>query len=341
MKFGVFDHVDSSGNPLDQHLEDRLLLAEVYDRSGIHGYHIAEHHGTPLGFAPSPGLLLAAIAQRTTRIRLGPLIYILPLYEPLRLIEEICMLDALSNGRLMLGAGKGVSPFELRFFGVDPSQSQAQYEEALDCIMAGLTSDELSFEGRFYQYEKVPMTLKPVQKPHPELWYGVLSPESVIWAARNRVNVVTLALDERARDITDRYRREWAAMGRPAEQLPLMGVSRHVVVAESDDEAKSLARRAYARWFESFDHLWRANGTTVREESPPVAALFPDSWDELEAVGNGIAGSPATVRDFVVREAERTGINYLVSWFAFGDLSVAEVTRSVELFADQVMPAFA
>ncbi|WP_347271309.1 LLM class flavin-dependent oxidoreductase [Rhizorhabdus histidinilytica] len=340
MKFGVFDHVDCSGVSLTDHLENRIKIAEVYDRCGIHGYHIAEHHGTPLGFASSPNILLAAIAGRTTRLKIGPLIYILPLYEPLRLVEEVCMLDAMSEGRFMLGVGRGVSPLELKFFNVDASKSQAMYDEAIECLKRGLTQDTLSFSGEYYHYDNVPMRLKPYQQPHPELWYGVLSPDSTVWAAENDINIVTLALDQDARRITDRYRAEWARLGKPENSIPLMGVSRHVVVAETDEEAKALARRAYLHWIDSFDHLWQENGTSVRQAVPPVAALYPETWDELEAVGNGIAGSPETVRDFVLQEAERTGINYLVSWFAFGDLSVSEVTRSVELFSSQVMPAF-
>lgn len=340
MKFGVFDHVDCSGEPLGQQLENRLQIAEVYDRCGIHGYHVAEHHSTPLGSAPSPGLLLSAVAQRTNRLKIGPLVYLLPLYEPLRLIEEICMLDGMSNGRLLLGIGRGVSPLELKLFNVDPPKAQAMYAEALECLMRGLHEDVLNFEGEYYSYKNVPMSLKPVQKPHPELWYGVLSPDTTAWAAAHDVNIVTLALDTNAKQVTDRYRAEWAKLGKAADKIPLMGVSRHVVVADTDEEAKAIARRAYARWIDSFDFLWRANGTSVRQAVPPVGALYPENWDQLEAVGNGIAGSPDTVRRFVLEEAERTGINYLVSWFAFGDLTVAEVTNTVELFSRHIMPAF-
>lgn len=340
MKFGVFDHVDCSGVATADHLENRLKIIEAYDRIGIHGYHVAEHHSTPLGFAPSPGVLIAAASQRTRRIKLGPLVYLLPLYEPLRLFEEICMLDSLSQGRFMLGIGRGVSPLELKLFNVDAKKSPAMYAESLECLMRAFQNDTLDFQGEYYSYTDVPITMKTVQAPHPELWYGVLSPDTTVWAAENNVNIVTLALDENAREVTDRYRSEWAKLGKNAGSIPLMGVSRHVVVAETDDEARTIARRAYDKWRFSFDKLWRDNGTTVGVAVPPVAALYPETWDELEAVGNGIAGSPETVRNFVVREAERTGINYLVSWFAFGDMSVDEVTRSVDFFAQGVMPAF-
>src|SRR5262245_65135982 len=105
MRFGVFDHLGDSGVPLTRHFEERLRLIEAYDRAGFYGYHVAEHHATPLGVAPSPGVWLAAVAQHSTRLRFGPLVYLLPLYHPLKLLEEICMLDQMSGGRMLLGVG--------------------------------------------------------------------------------------------------------------------------------------------------------------------------------------------------------------------------------------------
>jgi len=113
MEFGVFDHLDRTGQALPDFYEDRLKIAAAYDAAGFYAYHIAEHHSTPLGMAPSPNIFLAAVAQRTRRIRLGPLVYLLPLYSPLRLIGEICMLDHLSHGRIEIGIGRGASPHEL------------------------------------------------------------------------------------------------------------------------------------------------------------------------------------------------------------------------------------
>src|SRR5512139_579672 len=139
MKFGVFDHMDRAGADLGRQFDERLKLIERYERAGFYGYHLAEHHATPLGMAPSPSVFLAAVAQRTKRLRFGPLVYALPLYHPLRLIEEICMLDHMSGGRLEIGFGRGASPVELSYFGQDPEKSQAVYSEALDLILKGLT----------------------------------------------------------------------------------------------------------------------------------------------------------------------------------------------------------
>lgn len=104
--FGLFDWIDRGTVPLHQLYAERLRLLEAADAAGFFCYHLAEHHATPLGMAPSPALFLTAAAQHTQRIRLGPLVYLLPLYNPLRLIEEVCMLDHLSGGRLELGVGR-------------------------------------------------------------------------------------------------------------------------------------------------------------------------------------------------------------------------------------------
>src|SRR6202521_2273583 len=167
MKFGVFDHVDRADLPLGEHYENRLKLIEAYDRLGIRTYHLAEHHSTPLGMAPSPSVFLAAVAQRTRRLRFGPLVYTLSLHHPLRVVEEICMLDQMSGGRLEVGVGRGISPHEVAYYGVDPAKAQAMYVEALQVILAGLTHKTLSFAGEFYRFRDVPIELEPVQRPYP------------------------------------------------------------------------------------------------------------------------------------------------------------------------------
>src|SRR6478736_4376704 len=140
MEFGIFDHLDRSPSSLADYYEERLAIVELFDRAGFHAYHLAEHHATPLGMAPSPAVFLAAVAQRTKRLRFGPLVYILTLQSPLRAYEEICMLDQMSGGRLELGMGKGISPIELAFFGADPGRAQAIYLEATAIIMQAFST---------------------------------------------------------------------------------------------------------------------------------------------------------------------------------------------------------
>src|ERR1700756_1376091 len=153
MDFGVFDHLDRYDGPLTDYYEARLRLIELYDQAGFFGYHLAEHHATPLGMAPSPSVFLAAIAQRTRRLRFGPLVYTLSLHHPLRLVEEICMLDQMSRGRFELGVGRGISPYEVGYYGVDPAKAQAIYIEALGIILAGLQSRTLDHAGEFFRFK--------------------------------------------------------------------------------------------------------------------------------------------------------------------------------------------
>src|SRR2546429_8993015 len=152
MEFGVFDHLDRGSAPLKEFYESRLKLIEAYDRAGFYAYHVAEHHSTPLGMAPSPTVFLAAVAQRTQRLRFGPLVYTLPLHHPLRLVEEICMLDQLSRGRFELGVGRGISPIETAYYGINPDHRQKMYLEALQILRQALTGGTLTIHGEFYHY---------------------------------------------------------------------------------------------------------------------------------------------------------------------------------------------
>jgi len=141
MKFAIFDHLDSDGGPLGQFFENRLRLLELIEQSGFHAYHMAEHHSTPLGMAGSPSVFLAAAIQRTSKIRIGPLVYVLPLHHPLRLYEEICMLDHLSGGRLTVGVGRGGALIEHQRLGVDPALAPAMYHEAFSVLMRAFETD--------------------------------------------------------------------------------------------------------------------------------------------------------------------------------------------------------
>jgi alkanesulfonate monooxygenase SsuD/methylene tetrahydromethanopterin reductase-like flavin-dependent oxidoreductase (luciferase family) len=333
MKFGVFDHMDDAGVAHGTLYADRLRLAEAYDRLGFHGYHLAEHHGTPIGCAASPGIFLAALAQRTTRLRFGPLVYLLPFYHPLRLIEEVCMLDQMSGGRLELGIGRGVSPFETANYALDFSQTGAMYHEAFQVLLKGLAADELTFEGKFYRFNKVPMVLHPVQRPHPPLWYGVSIPDNADWPAQNDVNIVSLAPRQAVRPIFERYLSVRRNLGKA--DTTLYGVGRHVVVADTDEKALAIARRAYPRWRANFLWLFERHGG-----APRVAAHYPASFDELCQLETAVAGSPATVRDFIKAEIAATAPNYFVPWLAFGDMTLDEALHSVDLFGREVMRAF-
>jgi len=255
------------------------------------------------------------------------------LYHPLRLIDEICMLDQMSNGRLELGVGRGISPYEVGYYGVDPATGPERFTEALEVILKGLTEKVLNHEGKFFTYRNVPMEMVPVQRPYPPLWYGANSLESADRLAKQGCNTVVGMKAEGVGQFSARFRTAWAALGRPAQEMPLIGLSRHIVVGDTDKEAQSAAKRAYALWYDALIYLWRANGVGLPRQMIPA---------EFEAALDGgyiVAGSSATVRDRLKRDNDVAGINYCLCRLAFGDLTFEESKRSVELFAREVMPA--
>jgi alkanesulfonate monooxygenase SsuD/methylene tetrahydromethanopterin reductase-like flavin-dependent oxidoreductase (luciferase family) len=336
LEFGVFDHLDRNDLPLGELYEQRLRVIETFDRAGFYAYHVAEHHFTPIGMAPSPSVFLSAVGQRTNRLRFGTFVYALPVHHPLRVFEEICMLDHMSGGRLEIGFGRGSVPFEISYYGQNAEERQEIYAEHLEVILKAFTVKTLTWKGRYNQFENVPMELASYQKPHPPLWYGAHSPDSAERAARKGLHIVTNDMPSNTRAIVDRYRQIWSEVqgtqtGKAA--LPKMGMVRFIVVADSDTEAMNIARRAYLRWRASFVYLSEMNG---REMRSPLRA---DSFDTLIAQGQAIAGSPETVRAFLAAQIEECGVNYVVGQFCFGDLALDEMLHSVELFSAHVIPA--
>ena len=332
MRIGVFDHLDRSDLPLPEYFEARLRIIEAYEKYGFYSYHLAEHHATPLGMAPSPSVFLAAVAQRTKRLRFGPMVYALPLYHPLRLAEEICMLDHMSGGRLDIGFGRGASPIELVCSGQEPEQAQSTYEEALEVIIKCLTQTNVDHVGKHFNFRDVPIVMDTVQKPYPPIWYGAHAPESSERAARRGLQIISLDPSELARTIIHRYRAVWRELHGEARPLPNMGIGRFIVVADTDQQALELARSAYVRWYTSFNWLFN-----LRKREIPKHAR-PPTFDALMERGQGVAGSPATVAQWLSRDLTHTSANYLVGQFAFGNMPVDAIFRSLELFTREVVP---
>jgi alkanesulfonate monooxygenase SsuD/methylene tetrahydromethanopterin reductase-like flavin-dependent oxidoreductase (luciferase family) len=328
MEFGIFDHVDRSDRPLPDFYESRLKLAELYDRSGFYCYHVAEHHSTPLSVASSPSVYLSAVAQRTRHLRFGPLVYLLPFYHPLRLIEEICFLDQISSGRMQVGVGRGISPFEAGYFGLDPDANRLRFDEILEIVLNGLTQRTLSHSGPSFQFSDVPLETEPYQKPHPPLWMGVSSTQNAAAAAARGVNIVSLLPVGAMRPVTDAY---WSAVEPDARSKRKVGMSLFIVTAESSSAAAAEAERAYGSWLESFNYLYKMHGRG------PMLGAQPASFADAQQLGRAIAGTPAQVGDFLCHAVEVSGINYIVGQFAFGKMAPDFAMQSVSLFAEQVM----
>jgi alkanesulfonate monooxygenase SsuD/methylene tetrahydromethanopterin reductase-like flavin-dependent oxidoreductase (luciferase family) len=309
--------------------EQRLQIVEQYERAGFYAYHVAEHHSTPLGMAPSPSVFLSAVAQRTKALRFGLLVYLLPLYHPLRLAEEIAMLDHLSHGRLEVGIGRGRSPIELMLYGRDAAEAQTVFDEALAVLQLAFSEDRINFAGKHFTFQDVPVELRPLQRPHPAFWYGIGTPDSAEYYGERGFHGVTLAKPAAAFEITRRFFEASAHCGWRGRR---MGICRFIVVGETDREAQDLAARAYPVWHASFIELFRRYG------QKPVQ-IWPARFEEMAASGLAFAGSPLTLTRALSAQLQTIGSNYLVGQFVFGDMSLAESAKSVELFASRVMPA--
>jgi alkanesulfonate monooxygenase SsuD/methylene tetrahydromethanopterin reductase-like flavin-dependent oxidoreductase (luciferase family) len=336
--FGIFDHQERREDTLGALYDGRLRLLKMADEAGFYCYHLAEHHATPLGMAPSPSLFLAAAIQHTKRIRLGPLVYLLPLYHPLRLIEEICMLDHMSNGRLEIGVGRGVSPFEQAYFGVPFLHSRAMFQEALEMVVAGLRQERLSYQGRHYECVDVPIELHPKQTPNPPFWYGVVNPNSLQFAAERGMHMASGGPNNGLKKLTAQYQDMWSQNRdnplnlNPHIEAPKMGALRHIFVAETDQEAETIATPAYKKHYDNIEKLWLDFGV--------AHTLFTPDLDVARSRDVAIVGSPSRVQDAIASFFETSGCNYILGSFAWGGLTQTQSERSMELFATQVMPKF-
>jgi alkanesulfonate monooxygenase SsuD/methylene tetrahydromethanopterin reductase-like flavin-dependent oxidoreductase (luciferase family) len=329
MDFGVFDHLDRNDSPLDRFYRERLEIIQAYERAGFRSYHVAEHHLTPLGLAPSPSVFLAAVAQRTKRLRFGPMVYVGPLYHPLRLLEEIGMLDQMSAGRLEMAFGRGALGAELRFFDVDPAQSEQAFQEIVGFVLEGLKEGAVAVSEEGGRKRRLALPIPPLQKPHPPLWYGIHSPQAAERAARLGMNVMGLDGAEQVRACADRFSAVWKEAHGEAPP-PKIGLARFVVVGKNAREARAAARRAYARWYESFTFLSSLMGVSHRHSRPP-------EFDAIAEDGRAFAGTPEDTAEYVHRQLAESGANYFVGQFAFGNLTQEETLSSIALFSEEVM----
>jgi alkanesulfonate monooxygenase SsuD/methylene tetrahydromethanopterin reductase-like flavin-dependent oxidoreductase (luciferase family) len=345
MQVGLFDHVERADRPIATTLDERLTFAKAVEDAGFYGFHVAEHHATPLNLVPVPGLYLAAVARATQRIRLGPLVYLLPLYSPLRLAEEICILDHLSHGRMEVGVGRGVSPFELGYHKVASEDSRDIFIDAYNCMIAALTNDTFSYSGKHYQYANVPMALRPLQAPHPPFWYGSSNTTGAAWSGEHGMHFVANGPTGYSKVNIDAYRDALAKRGGPAQPKPefkgaaAVGILRHIVVGETDEAARKIAKPNVDYHVKSLNWLRQMHAKNEAQ----VRGLVPRgvTFEEWEKDGMAIAGSPATVVAEIERQAAELGVNYLLTYMFFGTMTLDQALRSLALFRDEVMPKIA
>ena len=336
LQFGIFDWVEASQRTPGEVYAHKLELAAAADRAGFHAYLLAEHHGTPLSIDISPSLLLSAMIQRTKRLRVGALTFCLPWYNAHRWYSEVCMLDQLSGGRLELGVGRGVSPIESQIYGLKSiDESRERYRETLEVFFEACRSRVLNYQGKYYSYRDIELYLKPVQKPYPPLWFPSSNRESIEFTAKHGYHTALLAKLADCKPFFERYRELWEQHrndpGRHNAHVaaPVLARTLHMVIAESDAEAERLGLEAYAKWANHIHHLTRKLG---RPDVHKTEAYAEDSVQPL------VTGTPRTALEKVSEVLRKTGANYLLGIFSFGDLAPQAALRSFELFAAEVMP---
>ncbi|APO70248.1 luciferase-like monooxygenase protein (plasmid) [Rhizobium gallicum] len=330
LTFGIFDHLDEDGCDIAQQYSDRLALAEACDHLGFYAYHLAEHHCTPHGRGPSPNLFLSSVAQRTRRLRVGPLVMLLPLYHPLRAFEEICMLDQLSGGRVELGIGRGSLPVELGYFGIGAEAAPGCYAEASEILVNAMKGGTLSHKGEHFELSDIPLTLRPHQRPHPPTWIATNRPESARWAAANGANIACVGPSSSVRKITDAFRAHREHDMSADDQTPFRGLLRMVVIGRSDLHACSLAASAYEHWLRSFKFLYELNEL-------PTPPNLPLTFDEAVESELCVAGTAASVRQTLLDQLEEAGANYLLCQLAFGSLPLDASLYTAATIQSEIM----
>jgi len=336
MRFAMFDQMEQTDVPVGQMYRDRLDLLEVADEAGFWCYFKAEHHLTPLDMTPSTSTWLAAVAARTTNIRIGSLVYLLPFHHPLRLLEEVTTLDHLSNGRLELGVGAGISPPEHELWGMDPAEARPRFEESLAVLLAGFTDDSLTFHGDFFDFDDVPIEQRCLQEPYPQLWY----PGNIELAGPGGFNTVVGGPTElltkavaRFRELAETHRGDPGRVNPGAEQS--IGASVRVILHADENQALERGRVAWKYHDANLRKLWTRFDMEPRKD--PTAG---GDFDKAVATCRAFAGTPEMLIDFVSERA-KLGIDPLIVGFEWGDLSTAEVRRSLEMFIEHVMPVTA
>jgi len=374
LQFGVFDHIEpEAGESLPETYRKRLEQIEYLDRAGFYCYHLAEHHTPAIhSLAPSQNVFLAAASQRTTNIHLAPCVYVLPLHHPIRLIEEISMVDTLSGGRMEIGIGRG-GEMEAFFWGQEATaeSNYKRYLETLEVIQKGLANDVLDFHGDIYEFDELPMRMHPVQRPYPPMWYM----RNVETAAINGMDTIIVGSLDSIGPEVKRFREKWEEhQGKGTLTVhgeePKVGLTVHMVLAETDEEAIEIAqpaweqyrynlaaprrieaeRRGLDRFKTAKDGQYGFVGN--RPPDAPAREIRRDIDAELQKFdknhtvqhpgrlgGVAMAGSPASMRDYLDEYVE-SGANYYVCSFQWGSITSEQAMRSIQLFVEEVMPHY-
>ena len=339
MDIGTFLLMQSPSARSSQEIYERgLEQAQAAEALGYRNIWLAEHHFSTYGYLSRPLQLATYIAAKTTTLRVGTAVIVVPLHHPLVIAEEIAMTDVLSGGRLDIGLGRGYQRYEFERFGLKLDSDGQRWDEALDIIVKSFAGKPFSYDGKLFKVPETSLFPQPLQKPHPPIWITAQSQYSLEAAARRRFNVLTGGFGvplERLAEFGGHFKRVTAEM-KPAER-PLVGVQRAVYVTKDEADARDAAEQA--RWNMRVTLSLRNNYEQVDSgRAIPVPAKTEPDIDEL-LDRYLVIGTPDTVVRQIQRIREVVGISHFNCSFWFGDLDQKRVLRSMELFSREVMPA--
>lgn len=341
MRFETFHLMSTpemeSGVDVYRYTMDQIRLA---DAAGFETSWFAEHHFSNYGFCPNPFLPIVKAAAITERIRFGQAITVLPIWHPVRLVEDINVTDILCEGRLNVGFGRGYQPGEFDAFGASLDESRGRFDEAVELMTKAWLEEDFTHDGTHWTVPD-PLTIlpKPVQQPHPPLFIAATSPTTYVKAAKEGYGVLSSGASLTLDQVGEAYDRFGAALdevGEPRDSREFHSL-RFVHVAESDEAAaRHLATsrwngRVAAALHHGADSVTRGWASDVRTEGEP---------DDEEWAARLVFGSPETVIG-LLKGLEAKGVSHVVCHFDFASMQQAEIIRSMELFAEAVMPAFA
>ena len=349
MQFGWHSHFQDRGGAITRIFDDYLAEIELAEELGFDEIWFTEHHFHPYGMLSSPNLIIATLAARTQRVRIGNMVNVLPLYDPLRLAEEYALLDHLLHGRLNIGIGSGVRPDEFQPYYIPLQESKPRFYEAVEVILKALTEDRFDHDGKFYRYTGAGLYPRSLQQPYPPIAVAAQSPDSVRWCAERGLSIAQQYLDpETTRKSIQAYR-QLAAQPVPARLgTPGVRMFRAIYVGETNAQAMADAEAGLYRFFQLFSHLdltdnpyptpspegWRRFFGTA------LSWIGPREFPDIDRDNLIICGDPDRVRAKLADLADYSDMDTFVGMFTFGDLTHEQVERSMRLFAQEIMPHF-
>jgi alkanesulfonate monooxygenase SsuD/methylene tetrahydromethanopterin reductase-like flavin-dependent oxidoreductase (luciferase family) len=313
--------------------ERALQRIEIMESSSYDAVWLAEHHFHSFSVCPSVHMMGLQVAARTRRLRIGTAVSLAAFYHPLRLAEEVALLDIFSGGRVNWGAGRGFDRTEFRAFGVTPEESAERFHESVEIVLKAWSNERLTHQGRYYNFADVEVLPKPRQKPHPPVWLAASSEEAIRRAAAKGF---TIMMDPHASHREIARKRELYRAGLEAGGWSIAGreipVARFVAIANTHREAEDVARRG-ARWVVgSYAHPQGDDSSKLKAIDPNLAEVHADPADRYL---NGVIvyGTPEAVTDQLIRLREEMFLDYL--------LCAPLSHESFTLFTDKVLPRLA